>query len=119
LALPAELDFFKYAQGSKRKPLHTADPENGHATKRRRSTPDEDGGDDESDEEEEENPHAKQRVSSKGKDVPAPSTSFANMAERYGLSTLLQKNLIKSGYKHPTAIQCHGVPILLEASLEH
>jgi ATP-dependent RNA helicase DDX52/ROK1 len=115
--LPVELDFFKYAQGgTKRKPT-AGDAKDARAQKRQRASPDSDGDEDmESAQAEEEAPMVKHRVTAKGKDVPAAAETFEAMVERYGLSSLLRRNLESSGYKHPTAIQMHGVPILLEVS---
>ncbi|THH30185.1 hypothetical protein EUX98_g4009 [Antrodiella citrinella] len=107
--LPAELDFFKYAQAgpSKRK----ADPKKGPTAKRQKTEA--------SDSEEEDVEQAAplmggHRVTVKGKDVPEVAETFKSLQSRYDLSSLLLSNLEKSGYHQPTGIQAHGIPILLE-----
>jgi ATP-dependent RNA helicase DDX52/ROK1 len=117
--LPAELDFFKYAQGgSKRKEKTPAD--DSRTSKKRKPSPTEDEDEDMQspppDAREDLAPSVKHRVTAKGKDVPTAADTFDAMAERYELSPLLRRNLDSSGYTHPTAIQMHGVPIMLEVS---
>ncbi len=58
----------------------------------------------------------RQRVTAKGNNVPTPVESFEELTVRYNLQSLLLSNLADSGYNHPTGIQSHGVPILLEVS---
>lgn len=58
----------------------------------------------------------KHRVTSKGKDVPEPVDSFDALVDRYQLPSLLLQNLSQSGYRAPTGIQSHGIPIMLEVS---
>jgi ATP-dependent RNA helicase DDX52/ROK1 len=58
----------------------------------------------------------KHRVTSKGSDVPTPITSFEDLHERYQVPQRLLSNLSENSYKHPTGIQAHGIPILLEVS---
>ncbi|KZT22098.1 P-loop containing nucleoside triphosphate hydrolase protein [Neolentinus lepideus HHB14362 ss-1] len=114
--LPAELDFFKYAQGgafSKRKADGTGDGET-HDDKRRRL-----GGDEESEDESDAGsssgqPMPRHRVTAKGSNVPEHAESFEALKERYQLSSHILANLSSNGFKHPTGIQSHGIPILLE-----
>lgn len=115
--LPAELDFFKYAQGkrnftdnsetpSKRKkysdggfgPLPepgTADQQNRLSESRSLAIP-------------------RQRVSVKGTNIPEPIVSFQELREHRIPSRILT-NLFHYGFTHPTGIQSHGIPILLKA----
>lgn len=108
--LPAELDFFKYAQGGSAKRKGGAD--SSQSTKKARI--DDDASGDSSDESEPSTSAPKQRVTAKGRNVPEPAESFAALQTRYNLSSRLLSNLAESGYKHPTGIQSHGAPILLE-----
>ncbi|KAJ8520593.1 hypothetical protein ONZ45_g2621 [Pleurotus djamor] len=119
--LPAELDFFKYAEGgtntSKRKQTKKDEV---HPAKKRRLSPT-------SDDEDAEEPPAstsastsapppsKQRVTTKGSNPPTPVDSFEALAERYEVPKQLLSNLSKNGFSSPTGIQAHGVPILLES----
>ena len=117
--LPSELDFFKYAQGgsAKRKTETDSQPK---AKKARLE-------DDMDVDEEAENVGAaeegepsssmpRQRVTAKGNNVPEAMESFDELRERYSIPSRLLQNLEASGYKQPTGIQAHGVPILLEVS---
>jgi ATP-dependent RNA helicase DDX52/ROK1 len=58
----------------------------------------------------------KHRVTAKGSDVPKPIASFEDLRERYHVPPRLLSNLSENSYKHPTGIQAHGIPILLEVS---
>ncbi|KAJ7071397.1 P-loop containing nucleoside triphosphate hydrolase protein [Mycena amicta] len=117
-ALPAELDYFKYAPG-KRKLEGNENP----AVKKRRieqeseeQEEEEEDADDASDEETEEAPSSmRQRIVAKGLNVPEPVETFAALAERYPVPSLILSNLNTYGYHHPTGIQSHGIPILLES----
>jgi ATP-dependent RNA helicase DDX52/ROK1 len=124
-ALPAELDFFKYAEGGKAKPKRPlSEKEDQRPSKR--SKVQEDGDIDMEDESEDEdetsqagpsNPPKKHRVATKGVNPPEQAASFAELRERYSLPPQLLGNLDKSGYHTPTAIQASGMPVLLEVSL--
>jgi len=57
---------------------------------------------------------SKQRVTSKGKNVPAPVETFQELRERYECPNLILANLEKNGWKTPTGIQGHGIPMLFE-----
>ena len=108
--LPSDLDFFKYAESSSSK--RKTDGTDPNTRKKRRVQADaaeDDGSDDE-----EEAPRQKHRVTAKGIDIPAAAQTFAEMKERYDMPSLLLSNLSKHGFKHPTGIQSHGIPILLE-----
>ncbi|EIW86386.1 P-loop containing nucleoside triphosphate hydrolase protein [Coniophora puteana RWD-64-598 SS2] len=113
--LPTELDFFKYAQGgsSKRKP----DDRSGPLLKRRKmgGASDDEGSDIEDGAQEEPGPSIAQRVTAKGSDVPESAQSFESLHDRYELPSQLLKNLKENGFRHPTGIQSHGIPILLES----
>lgn len=121
--LPAELDFFKYAKasagkrkaGGKESDVHAEDKQ-GKVERKRRKIEDEsmhsDG--DHIGAEEEAPTMQKHRVTAKGSDVPEPIVSFEDLRERYQVSPRLLSNLSENSYKHPTGIQAHGIPILLE-----
>lgn len=120
--LPAALNFFKYAQGGadgKRKNL--ADNDGRSGKKRKLGLQDED--------EEEEGaipkndtegdnsvPRQRHRVTTKGSNIPANSETFEDLHDRFQFSSQLMSNLSNNGYSYPTAIQSHGIPILLEVS---
>ena len=120
--LPSELDFFKYAQGSsvgKRKiddrivtrAMKRAKLEDGEDTVEQ----DEDDGSLADTNDDEPSPVVpRQRVTAKGARVPEPVETFEALKERYTVPSLLLSNLAQSGYKQPTGIQSHGIPILLE-----
>nr|GAT43614.1 predicted protein [Mycena chlorophos] len=121
-ALPAELDYFKYAPG-KRKSEGDA---NGIAKKRKiehesaSEEENEDIGDEEDESEDEGIPDGspkktRQRIVAKGSNIPEPVETFAALAERYQVSSLILSNLNTYGYHNPTGIQSHGIPILLES----
>ncbi|OCH92695.1 P-loop containing nucleoside triphosphate hydrolase protein [Obba rivulosa] len=117
--LPAELDFFKYAQGgtSKRKTSgnehkDSNDDERSNAKKPRLDN--EENGE-EGAEEGDDPPMPRHRVTTKGSNVPEHVDSFQALHERYNLSKRLLTNLAESGYKRPTGIQSHGIPILMES----
>ncbi|KAL0581368.1 RNA-dependent ATPase rok1 [Marasmius crinis-equi] len=121
--LPAELDFFKYAQGTgKRKASNKAADK---SEKRRRlnesgSVTDQesdgsDGSELEGDDTSANSPQQRHRVTAKGSNVPKHADSFEEMRDRYHLSSHIMTNLSKNGYEHPTGIQSYGIPILLES----
>ncbi|KAF7310528.1 hypothetical protein HMN09_00595500 [Mycena chlorophos] len=121
-ALPAELDYFKYAPG-KRKSEGDA---NGIAKKRKTEhesvseEEDEDIGDEEDESEDEGVPDGspkktRQRIVAKGSNIPEAVETFAALAERYQVSSLILSNLNTYGYHDPTGIQSQGIPILLES----
>ncbi|KAJ7456507.1 P-loop containing nucleoside triphosphate hydrolase protein [Mycena latifolia] len=123
--LPGELDYFKYAPGGSGKRKADGD---GAATKALKKRKVEDEEEEEQDEEEDEDSEVdaaddtedtpsrpRQRVVAKGTNVPAHADTFNELAERYQMSSLLLSNLSHQGYTHPTGIQSHGIPILLEA----
>jgi ATP-dependent RNA helicase DDX52/ROK1 len=115
--LPGELDYFKYAAGGKRK----ADGDATTAVKKRKVEEVEDEDEDMDEEEEadavDDTPsRPRQRVVTKGANVPAHADTFTELVERYQMSSLLLSNLSLHGYTHPTGIQSYGIPILLEVS---
>ncbi|KAG6866249.1 hypothetical protein C0991_006836 [Blastosporella zonata] len=121
--LPAELDFFKYAQGGSGKRKVTPGNGDQHKEKRRRV---EDENEDASDEDEDGHESAnsgavstvpKHRVVAKGSNIPEHADSFLALKERYQLPSHMLSNLTQNGYSHPTGIQSYGIPILLEADL--
>lgn len=59
----------------------------------------------------------RQRVVSKGNNVPTASESFADMQDRFQFSSRLMQNLEAHGYTTPTGIQCHAIPILMEVTM--
>ncbi|KAL0950684.1 hypothetical protein HGRIS_007463 [Hohenbuehelia grisea] len=110
--LPAELDFFKYAQGGSGTPAkRKAPPTTVHQRKKARLSAEPDDDDDAP-------PAAssmpKHRVTAKGRDVPAPAETFEALRERYDVSSHLVQNLRESGIVEPTGIQANGIPILME-----
>ncbi|KAF7319880.1 hypothetical protein MKEN_00771200 [Mycena kentingensis (nom. inval.)] len=123
-ALPTELDFFKYAPGKRKS---EGDGNAGAAKKRKieaeqeaededEAMEDEEEEDEVAEEEDEETPsRPRQRVVAKGNNVPEPAETFSELAERYQISSLILSNLTTYGYQHPTGIQSHGMPILLES----
>ncbi|KAJ7630471.1 P-loop containing nucleoside triphosphate hydrolase protein [Roridomyces roridus] len=114
--LPKELDYFKYAAGGSAK--RKANGGDGKAAKKRKveEEPDEDEDEEEhEDVDEDAPPTIRQRVVAKGSNVPPHAETFEALVERYQMSSLLLSNLTANGYKHPTGIQSHGIPILLES----
>ena len=63
-------------------------------------------------------PMPRHRVTAKGKNVPEHVETFEALRERYSLSSHLLQNLAQHGYKRPTGIQSHGIPILMEVRLK-
>lgn len=123
--LPPELDFFKYAKASSGKRKAEDKESDVHAEgkqekveRKRRKTEDEsaDSDDNHIGIEEEAPTMQKHRVTAKGSDVPKPIASFEDLRERYNVPPRLLSNLSENSYKHPTGIQAHGIPILLEVS---
>ncbi|KAG6837905.1 hypothetical protein H0H93_013058 [Arthromyces matolae] len=117
--LPAELDFFKYAQGGTGK--RKSSENKGEGTQKRRRVEDEDEDEASEKDEVEDTPNVasssapKQRVVAKGSNVPEHVDSFIALKERYQLSSHILSNLTQNGYMNPTGIQSHGIPILLES----
>lgn len=113
-SLPAELDFFKYAQsGGKKRKADAANPDSREDKKMKvDESEDEDGS-----EPDEPTPSAtKHRVKTKGSNVPTHLDSFTELRTRYNMPSLVYSNLEKNGYTEPTGIQAYGIPILLEVS---
>lgn len=123
--LPAELDFFKYAQNTqangKRK---QTGPESLPKVKKRKT----EHTDDEEDEELEqaavttEKKHVVgHRLSAKGSNVPPPIESFDALKdqEKYNIPNHIFPNLVSSGYMEPTSIQAACIPILLEVWMQN
>ncbi|EMD41525.1 hypothetical protein CERSUDRAFT_146544 [Gelatoporia subvermispora B] len=116
--LPAELDFFKYAQGgsAKRKTSGSEQRESAeNTTKKPRLEEDEDEDEDDQPDAADDPPMPRHRVTTKGNNVPEHVESFQALQERYALSNRLLTNLEESGYKRPTGIQSYGIPILMES----
>jgi ATP-dependent RNA helicase DDX52/ROK1 len=125
--LPAELDFFKYAAAgpSKRNPSEPGSED--HAKKKRRkrensidqvedpyAKDNDDGANGLGSEQGTTPPMPKQRVTTKGKNVPERINTFKELQDRYNLASQLMVNLERNGYKYPTGIQSSGCPILFE-----
>lgn len=105
--LPSELDFFKYAQGNSSKRKNTQSDRNDE--KRAKM--------DDASEPEDNDCKAgpsRQRVTAKGSEVPDPTASFESLKDRYHFGSQILTNLSQYGYKEPTGIQSHGIPILME-----
>ncbi|EAU92987.1 ROK1 [Coprinopsis cinerea okayama7 len=126
--LPAELDFFKYAEGGKGKENEKTKRKSSEKTdERERKRPkiaDEDVEMDDmsSDDDVEEGTSSanaqnvpKHRISTKGLNPPSQALRFEELKERYSLPPQLFNNLAKNGYHTPTAIQSAGIPVLLES----
>ena len=115
--LPAELDFFKYTQGGSGKRKGSEDKSEKVSKKAR--VADEDEVDDEDDESNKASTSAmpRQRVTAKGNNVPQPVETFEELSTRSNLQPQLLSKLADSGYHHPTGIQAHGIPILLEVRI--
>uniref|UniRef100_A0A0W0G6Q6 RNA helicase n=1 Tax=Moniliophthora roreri TaxID=221103 RepID=A0A0W0G6Q6_MONRR len=117
--LPAELDFFKYAQGGAPGKRKADGKTKGSPGKKRRLEKDEE----KSDEDDAEGPSdnapesniPKHRIATKGRNVPEHAETFEALRDRYHISSHIMANLSKNGYHHPTGIQSYGVPILLES----
>ena len=58
----------------------------------------------------------KQRVTTKGNNVPERADTFDELRDRYRIHPQLMNNLKRNGYEHPTGIQSAGCPILFEVS---
>ncbi|KAG9122573.1 RNA-dependent ATPase rok1 [Ceratobasidium sp. 392] len=113
--LPPELDFFKYAKaapgrsdaeapapaGNTRESEGEEEASSSKEKKRKRN-------------EEALDPQPKHRVTTSGQGVPGPITEFEELFARYNIPKRLAQNLDNYGYKAPTGIQAHGIPILLE-----
>lgn len=118
--LPKELDYFKYAAGGSGKRKADGDGTAAKASKKRKVEDEDEKDSDDSDDEEDADdvekapPGIRQRVVTKGANVPAHAETFSALAERYQMSSLLLSNLALHGYDHPTGIQSYGIPILLE-----
>ncbi|KZT67658.1 P-loop containing nucleoside triphosphate hydrolase protein [Daedalea quercina L-15889] len=119
--LPAELDFFKYAQGGPAKRSARADGEGeaeGHGEtsdrRKKRKLTDEDVERTEKSDEDDP-PMPRHRVTTKGSNVPEHINSFQQLQEKYQIPYNLLSNLSQCGYKRPTGIQSHGIPILMES----
>ncbi|KAI6086656.1 P-loop containing nucleoside triphosphate hydrolase protein [Hypoxylon rubiginosum] len=61
----------------------------------------------------------KEEVKAKAKDVkkplfPQPLTSFSDLRSAYNISTRLEENLAKQGYRIPTEVQLGSLPLLLQ-----
>ena len=122
--LPPELDFFRYAKGGpgvKRKTPHENDQD---VVK---STGDNSEGDDYKNAQSPRGKRRKletdmlttpksseQRVTSKGRNIPVPIDSFQMLKDRYNCSSLVLFNLERNGWKSPTGIQAHAIPMLME-----
>lgn len=106
--LPHDLDFFKYAQNVNTKRKSTEDAK--HTSKKQKVA------EDDSDEglPAWTAPIPRQRVTAKGSNVPDPIESFRELRDRYHISSHFLSNLAQNGYKDPTGIQAHGIPILME-----
>ncbi len=116
--LPAELDFFKYAQNTQGKRKQTG-PESREKVKKRKT----EHTDEDEDEEVEQGlttTEKKQvvghRLSSKGSNVPPPIESFDALKnqENFNIPSHIFPNLVSSGYIEPTSIQAACIPILLD-----
>jgi len=111
--LPPELDFFKYAQNVTGKRKGTVQTEDIQARQRRRKV--EDIENEESQTEQELSNPTVHRVKTKGINIPTNIESFEEL-RKYSIPAHLYPNLASNGYKLPTGVQSHCIPILLEVS---
>lgn len=111
--LPPELDFFKYAPGGSGSIKRKEDTEKDDTPRKKPRVVDDvhEHADDSS---QPSTSMPRQRVTAKGSDVPEAIESFEELSTRYDVAPRLLANLAESGYNHPTGIQAHGIPILLE-----
>lgn len=120
--IPAELDFFKYSRNTTGKRKYSSS--SGQSVEKRRRIDEEDEEGDDVEEDLNEGSHRqkdsevspeKHRVTSKGRDIPEAVDTFEVLQEEYHIPSHIYQNLSKSGYKHPTSIQSHAVPIILKS----
>lgn len=114
--MPVELDFFKFARNSTGKRKYQGIGSEQYQDKRQRGNEESesDSGDGELGQSQEPNlPTTKHRVTSKGSNIPLAIDTFEDLRARYHVPSQLFQNLIKSGYQHPTSIQSHAVPIMM------
>lgn len=113
--LPAELDFFKYAEGGNPKRRQSdgandasmaasASSENERPKKKAKLGDEPQAGSSKQ-------PH---RVTLKGVRPPKCTETFDDAASRYEISSRILQNLSANGFRAPTAIQSYGLPVLLE-----
>lgn len=113
--LPAELDFFKYAEGGNPKRRKSdgandasmaasASSENERPKKKAKLGDEPQAGSSKQ-------PH---RVTLKGVRPPKCTETFDDAASRYEISSRILQNLSANGFRAPTAIQSYGLPVLLE-----
>lgn len=128
--LPPELDFFKYAMTSSSKRKPSGSDGEGHAKRKRQKKEEMVGGrgsDAEDDDESSGDGYLtaecdantrmpKQRVTTKGNNVPERVDTFDELRDQYHIHPQLMNNLKRNGYEQPTGIQSAGCPILLEVS---
>jgi ATP-dependent RNA helicase DDX52/ROK1 len=114
--LPVELDFFKYAQNITGKRKRMTQAEENQITQRRRKGEDCEHAEwhNDHDSTQDSLPTA-HRVKTKGTNIPTNITSFEEL-RKYSIPAHLYANLASGGYKSPTGIQSHCIPILLEVS---
>ncbi|KAI0358941.1 P-loop containing nucleoside triphosphate hydrolase protein [Trametes cingulata] len=111
--LPAELNFFKYAEGGAPKRKASTTDESDPKGKKRKVEQEEDEAQD-VEQREDDPPMPRHRVTTKGNNVPEHVETFEELRDRYSLSSHLLSNLAEHGYKRPTGIQSYGIPILME-----
>ncbi|KAI0367512.1 P-loop containing nucleoside triphosphate hydrolase protein [Pilatotrama ljubarskyi] len=109
--LPAELNFFKYAEGGAPKRKASATEDGSDPKGKKRKVEDEEA---EEEQPEDDPPMPRHRVTTKGNNVPEHVETFEELRKRYSLSSHLLSNLAEHGYKRPTGIQSYGIPILME-----
>lgn len=107
--LPAQLDFFRYAQNTTERRKRS--PENSHAKKRKV----EDNEDEAFQDAQDLTQTTAHRVKTKGTNIPRCIASFEEL-RNYSIPAHLYPNLASSGYKSPTGIQSYCIPILLAVS---
>ena len=118
-ALPAELDFFKYARTGTDKRKHKSLLSEQPLEKRRRVDGEDETAkniieDDAKELTDTERPQERHKVISKGSHIPEAVDTFEALYKEYSIPSHVHQNLSKSGYNHPTSIQSHAVPVLLK-----
>jgi ATP-dependent RNA helicase DDX52/ROK1 len=113
--LPPELDFFKYAQNVTGKRKGTVQTEDNQARQRRRRVEDIEHEESQTEQELPNPVPTVHRVKTKGINIPTSIGSFEEL-KKYSIPAHLYPNLASGGYKSPTGVQSHCIPILLEVS---
>ncbi|KZT57906.1 P-loop containing nucleoside triphosphate hydrolase protein [Calocera cornea HHB12733] len=110
--LPAELDFFKYAEGG----VHTGKTKKSINSANGKENVME-GVQSQAEGSGSEDVHTMptaHRIRCTGDDVPTPIAAFDELSSRYSIPSELLHNVTEAGYSEPTGVQTQGIPVLLE-----